>query len=111
MAPTSVDRILGGCSKRRPDVYYDCVTHAVLVEIDENQHRRYDERCECVRLNEIFNDLGGLPMHVIRYNPDGFYIDGKKQDISNEERLKRLTIELGKMINNPPSCSYNSYDR
>jgi hypothetical protein len=63
-------KMLQGCSKKRPDVYFDLPSHVVIVEIDENQHNRYDSICECARINEIVNSIGGRPVIVIRYNPD-----------------------------------------
>ena len=63
-------KMLQGCSKKRPDVYFDLPCHVVIVEIDENQHNRYDSLCECSRINEIVNSIGGRPVIVIRYNPD-----------------------------------------
>ena len=59
--------MIQGCSKKRPDVYFDLQCHVV---IDENQHNRYDSLCECSRINEIVNSIGGRPVIVIRYNPD-----------------------------------------
>ena len=29
----------GGCSKNRPDTFIDCLTHSVIIEVDENQHK------------------------------------------------------------------------
>ena len=58
--------MIQGCSKKRPDVYLPC--HVVIVEIDENQHNKYDSLC--ARINEIVNSIGGRPVIVIRYNPD-----------------------------------------
>lgn len=68
------DRIVaGGCSRRRPDLYLDCGTHHLVVEIDENQHDVYDCSCENRRIMEIFQDLGmSMPLVVIRFNPDGY---------------------------------------
>ena len=102
-APTSLDRIIGDCSKRRPDVYYDCGTHAVIVEIDENQHRSYEDTCECARVNQIVNDLGGLPLTIIRYNPDNFKIDGKKKIVNDSDRLYQLVENIKKYIEVEPT--------
>ena len=30
------DKIVGGCSKRRPDAYIDLFTHVIVIECDEN---------------------------------------------------------------------------
>ena len=72
-------RVDGGCSRRRPDCMFDCFTHIVIIEIDENQHKSYDTTCEIQRLNELFTDLGDRPIIFIRFNPDGYKdASGKK---------------------------------
>ena len=70
-------RVDNGCSSRRPDVFMDCLTHSVIVECDEDQHKGYS--CENKRLMEIFQDLGSRPLVIIRLNPDAFKdVDGKR---------------------------------
>lgn len=51
--------MLNGCSKRRPDIFFDLPTHCVIVEIHQFQHKSYAESCECARINEIVNGIGG----------------------------------------------------
>lgn len=71
------DRVIqGGCSRRRPDGLIDCETHAVIIEIDEDQHRTYDDQCENKRIMEIFLDLRSRPLIVIRLNPDSYVSRG-----------------------------------
>jgi len=62
-----------GCSKRRPDVRIECLTHTIIVECDENQHK--NTSCEDMRMMELFQDLGNRPLVVLRFNPDK-YTDG-----------------------------------
>jgi hypothetical protein len=65
----SFDRkVDGGCSRRRPDVFMDCLTHVVIVECDENRHAGYS--CENKRMMELFEDCGRRPIVFIRFNPD-----------------------------------------
>jgi hypothetical protein len=59
-----------GCSKRRPDVRIECLTHTVIVECDENQHKK--NLCEDKRTMEIFRDLGNRPLIMIIFNPDKY---------------------------------------
>lgn len=67
------DKIIsGGCSKRRPDLFADLITHSVIIEIDENKHNDYDQICENKRTMEIFRDLGNRPVVFIRFNPDNY---------------------------------------
>lgn len=68
------DKMTGGCSRRRPDIVIDLMTHVIIIEIDENQHRLYDTTCEEIRINEIYEDFAYRPIVFIRFNPDG-YID------------------------------------
>ena len=71
----------GECgSRRRPDWIVDLGTHAIIVEIDEDQHRGYDSTCENKRLMELFGDLGDRPMVVVRFNPDD-YVDANGQTV------------------------------
>ena len=63
-------KIDDGCSKRRPDVRIECMTHTVMIECDEEQHK--NTSCEEKRIMEIFQDLGGRPLVVIRFNPDKY---------------------------------------
>lgn len=73
-----VDKIVnGGCSRRRPDVYIDKLTHVVIVECDENRHNQQAYSCDNKRLMELFQDFGSRPLVIIRFNPDS-YIDSDK---------------------------------
>jgi hypothetical protein len=58
----------GGCSRRRPDVRIECLTHTIVIECDENAHKGYS--CETKRTMEIFQDLGSRPVVFLRFNPD-----------------------------------------
>ncbi len=70
-------KISGGCSRRRPDVFVDMLTHVLIIEIDENQHLSYNESCEYVRTIELNEDIGHRPMYIIRLNPDSYKLNGK----------------------------------
>jgi hypothetical protein len=63
-------KMLQGCSKKRPDVFFELSTYCLIVEIDEYQHKSYDNSCECARINEIVNGIGGKSVIIIRFNPD-----------------------------------------
>ncbi len=68
----------GGCSKRRPDGLIDCLTHSIIIEIDENQHIGYESICDNRRTMELFTDLGSRPLIFIRLNPDSYKINNKR---------------------------------
>jgi hypothetical protein len=83
-------RILPGCSKKRPDIYFELNKHCVIVEIDENQHNSYEDSCECARINEIVNGIGGRSVIIVRYNPDVVRNNGKIVKISDSDKLDLL---------------------
>jgi hypothetical protein len=82
--------MLQGCSKKRPDIYFDLDKHCVIVEIDENQHNTYGESCECARINEIVNGIGGKSVIIIRYNPDVVKNKNKIITIKQSDRIDFL---------------------
>ena len=71
--------IKGGSSKRRPDAFIDLLTHALIIENDENQHKHYDPLDEYKRDMELYRDYNKKPIVLFRFNPDS-YVDknGKK---------------------------------
>ena len=76
------DKIIeGGCSKKRPDIFLDLMTHNIIIEIDENQHKSYDN-CELKRINLLFEDLGDRHIVFIRFNPDD-YLDKDNNKITS----------------------------
>jgi len=88
-------RIDNGCSSRRPDVRIECLTHTVIVECDENQHKGYN--CENKRTMEIFQDLGNRSLVIIRFNPDS-YVDehgNKRASCFSLTKTNTLTINKG----------------
>jgi len=84
--------MLNDCSKKRPDVYFDLPNkqHCVIVEIDENQHRNYDQICERARICEIVGGIAGRSVVIIRFNPDTIKSGKRKVEISFKERLECL---------------------
>lgn len=66
--------IKGGSSKRRPDLYINQQTHALMAEIDENRHTIYDIEDDQIRLKQLWEDIGKKPMVIVRFNPDS-YVD------------------------------------
>ena len=60
----------GGCSNKRPDVLIELLTHCIIIECDEHQHKNYT--CENKRTMQLFEDLGNRPLVIIRFNPDNY---------------------------------------
>jgi hypothetical protein len=88
------------CNKYRPDLAFDCVTHIVVAECDENQHKGYNwqgcasnrslQDAEERRMHEIFVAFGLLPTIFIRWNPDYFTVNGTECKKYNQ--AKRLEL-------------------
>jgi hypothetical protein len=88
-------KMLQGCTKKRPDIYFELNSHCLIVEIDEHQHKTYEDQCECARINEIVNGIGGKSVIIIRFNPDTTKHKGKKLPLllSNKINLLVNTIK------------------
>ena len=95
--------MLQGCSKKRPDIYFELNKHCIIVEVDENQHKGYDDSCECARINEIVNGIGGRSLIFIRFNPDVVKYKGKKMHISLQDRLDLLVYTIKLYLVQEPS--------
>lgn len=74
----------------RPDILYNFGTHIVIVEVDENQHKRYGIQFEMSRMKKIHQGLELKPIIFIRFNPDGFKIKGVRQKLKFEKRMEML---------------------
>lgn len=90
--------MLQGCSKKRPDVYFEMVKHCVIVEIDEHQHNTYDDSCECARINEIVNGIGGKPVVIIRFNPDTTHSKKKRLPLKLSDKIDLLDETIKKEL-------------
>lgn len=94
--------------------------HVVLLEVDERQHDDRPVACEVARMAKAVESLalGGntLPLVIIRYNPHGFKVDGRRAHVKMYER----EAELVKLISGadspvytgrPLAVAYMYYDR
>jgi hypothetical protein len=114
-----------GCSNHRPDIFIDCLTHSVIVEVDENQHKAqtYNPECELRRLNDIYTSLADRPIIFIRINPDS-YTNSKNKLIKScfeytedrglpkanktlQTRLKKLKEVIDENLTKVPSENIN----
>jgi hypothetical protein len=62
-------RIDGGSSLRRPDILINLENQVLIIEIDENQHKKYDCGCDNRRLMELSLDVNHKSIVFIRFNP------------------------------------------
>jgi len=109
-------RVDGGCSKRRPDIFVDVLSHVVIVEVDENAHIAYDKTCENRRIMELSEDIAHRPLVFIRFNPDGnstgpscWGVNGdsvavvkRKRAVEWQDRLATLSRTVGFWITTIP---------
>lgn len=88
--------------KYRPDIVYisPLESHYIVVEVDEKQHKDRNEVCECTRMINIAEAFM-KPTLFIRYNPDDYKVDGKKQQITDNKRRKILAEHLKYAIDYP----------
>jgi len=119
-------KVSDGCSKKRPDIAVDCLTHIVIIEVDENGHNS-DEYCSCEnkRMMQLFIDYGNRPIIFVRFNPDS-YVNSKNEKIPScfkktkstgllqiakmkmwDERLKVLTERIKFHLDNIPEQEIN----
>ena len=61
----------------RPDMYTIINNNILMIEVDENQHKNYDQILEEQRIDTIYKELNKKNMTIIRINPDS-YIDSNK---------------------------------
>jgi len=87
------------CVRRRPDRVYDLGFVYLIIEIDEFQHSSYYSVCvfdkdtqelrRMVQISEALS-MNQIPCIFIRFNPDEFSVDGKKQKVNMAKRLEIL---------------------
>jgi hypothetical protein len=58
------------CGKYRVDWSWKEMFGVVILELDEFAHCSYEVKCELSRQVQLAHGYGGLPVHIIRYNPD-----------------------------------------
>ena len=93
------------CGRERPDFAWDCGTHWVMLEVDENQHQERDCDCEKVRMINVTQTMG-MPVYWLRYNPDKFR--GEWSDLKDSSRhgeLRRSLLAAFKSVPAGPSES------
>jgi hypothetical protein len=115
-------QIEGGSSSRRPDGFMDRGSYVIVIEVDEDQHKAYDEQDELDRLSDISRDVGHRPITLIRINPDEYmsksgnlvrsafeYTEGRELIVITKEynrRFAKLCQVIRDAIANPPVSSH-----
>jgi len=87
-----VDRIIDGgvCGLERPDIYIECITHILIVEVDEDQHSGRACECEQSRMVNI-SQPNGMKTLFLRFNPDEY---NRPKGIKQEPTSKRFQTLL-----------------
>jgi hypothetical protein len=85
--------ISDGCSKKRPDIYLDLGYQIIIIEVDENQHRQYEDICENKRMMALSQDVNHRPIVFIRFNPDK-YVNEEKKNVPSCFSITKATGAL-----------------
>lgn len=88
------------CSHRRRIDFRKLIGNTLLcIEVDENQHKRYKEKDEEIRYDDLFMLHGGKFI-FIRFNPDQFTNNsGTKKNPYMKRRMEYLEKEIYNQIN------------
>ena len=98
-------------------VLYAC-WGAVILEVDENQHRERDASCDVRRDFDMAASVALGSAHklaIVRYNPDAFKLVGRTVRTSKKERHARLLQLLHSLLQEEPERQFQRlflyYDR
>jgi hypothetical protein len=84
----------------------------VAVECDEKEHDRESVLCEVTRMLDVAAQhrlTSDLPLHFVRFNPDGYQVDGRAQKPKMAERHKELVLAIEEPLSAPLAISYICY--
>ncbi len=91
------------CVDHIQDGLIDCLTHSVIIEIDEEQHAGYETLCDNRRTMELFEDLGSRPIIFVRLNPDKYSHNSKTTKgcfmTTKQGELKVVKTEFSRRFN------------
>lgn len=106
-------RKLGGCQLYRPDKLYASPELVIIAECDEHQHAWHSGNYSCdeKRISDLFDEFGGTPMVVIRWNPDTYKVQTKEsaKPKTRQERLQAVVRLFKEVSHNPPTDSIHIY--
>jgi KRAB domain-containing zinc finger protein len=87
------------------DFVYYFEDRIIIIECDEYQHKEYhngDITCDISRVFKVLETLAinsdFRPLHLIRFNPDSFKVDGITKRVSMVNRYKTLLEYIAKPI-------------
>ncbi len=104
----------GDAEKKSARVDFVCYfeDRIVCLEVDEDQHSHYGVACDVARMLNIAAQhtmRSPLPLHFIRYNPDAWQVDGRKQKALRQQRHSWILRELMRSVHDF-TITYLCYD-
>jgi hypothetical protein len=84
----------------------------VVVECDEREHDHEPVLCHASRMLDVAAQhrlTSDLPLHFIRFNPDGYKVDGRAQKPKMAERHKELLLAIEEPMAAPLAITYICY--
>jgi hypothetical protein len=84
----------------------------VVVECDEHGHDREPVLCEVTRMLDVAAQHrlnSDLPLHFVRFNPDGFTVDGWAPKPKMGERHRELVLAIEDPVTAPLTITYICY--
>lgn len=104
----------GACGRERPDRTFDFDDKIVILECDEHQHKNYQPECERVRMINISQSYGGIPVYFIRWNPDHYAPGTPESIVKRHKRVADMLIEIRDSLTELPEAflcvTYLYYD-
>jgi hypothetical protein len=84
----------------------------VAVECDERAHSSEPVLCEVTRMLDVAAQhrlTSDLPIHFVRFNPDGYEVDGRAQKPKMAERHRELVLAIEEPLTAPFAITYICY--
>ena len=75
------------CGLERPDRVFETNEFILILECDENQHKNIVCSCEQIRMVNIGQGYGGIPVYFIRWNPDNYNSYKSCDDINKRHKF------------------------
>jgi hypothetical protein len=85
-------RIECSAFNRRPDALVDFGTHALVVEVDEDQHKRYDSSCENKRMMQIWTSLQEFRTTVNKETGDVSLFQEEEEEKEGERKAAERPV-------------------
>lgn len=82
----------------RPDMYIIIDNFAIIIEIDENQHRNYDKIQDKKRTKEIYKEIGKDNLTIIRINPDSYKDDNNEMHDNIVNNINEFNYRMNIII-------------